>query len=398
MDSENENVLQLRLKREQVRAQFAWYGEMLNDDQMPLIDDTLLATHYYAAADPPGTLNVYLTSGTSNGRRKRIRYSAAEERFYLDEKARLFAQLLADETGHVPYRTAVADMGTGHAAATAADIFQQIGLTCHSLPFSLPIAEHLTVLERERPQVLYTMPSILERLLFAAPDPLQFGLRKVILVGEVCTPAWRAQMAARLQLAAGDIVDTYGSIEIGTIAYFCNKIGRYVLMDGLIAERLRDGFDVAQDESVLVLTALYRTHFPVLRYVTNDVVRDLRMMEVEGRQRMTFAAVTRRIGDEFKHGEKISLYDIEQTVCTHVADAVIRVVLREGRKMCVFVRSSEALSEQTRARIADDLAHRIAEIGEMISHGLLTAIVVEQANEADEWFADGARKLKKIWR
>jgi phenylacetate-coenzyme A ligase PaaK-like adenylate-forming protein len=398
MDSENENVLQLRLKREQVRAQFAWYEEMLNDDQMPLIDDTLLAAHYYAAADPTGTLNVYLTSGTSSGRRKRIRYSAAEERFYLDEKARLFAQLLADETGHVPYRTAVADMGTGHAAATAADIFQQIGLTCHSLPFSLPIAEHLTVLERERPQVLYTMPSILERLLFAAPDPMAFGLRKVILVGEVCTPAWRAQMAGRLQLEADDIVDTYGSIEIGTIAYFCNKISRYVLMDGLIAERLRDGHDVAEDECVLVLTALHRTHFPALRYVTNDVVRDLQMMEVDGRQRMTFAALTRRIGDEFKHGEKISLYDIEQTVCTHVADAVIRVVLREGRKMCVFVRSSETLSEQTRARIADDLAQRIAEIGEMIGNGLLSAIVVEQANEADEWFADGARKLKKIWR
>jgi phenylacetate-coenzyme A ligase PaaK-like adenylate-forming protein len=368
-------------------------------DDIPFIDESTLDRHYYTSFDDePKHLHCYSTSGTSTGRRKRIWYSDEEEQFYVSEKCNLFRNILAQEDGFIPYQRAVADMGTGHAAATAKVIFNRLGMECHSIPFSAPITEHLELLERERPEVLYTMPSILEQLLYAATDVSVFGIRKLILVGEVCTPAWREQMAAAFNIELHDITDTYGSIEIGTIAFFCHKIGRYVLMDQVLAEGIRDGFELADDETVLVLTAMQRTNFPALRYITNDVVRDLREMELAGRRCMTFAALTRRSGNEFKHGEKISLYDIEQTVCEIVSDGTVRVLIRDDRKLCVFVHSRSLLDDDVLDRIRYELQRRIVEIGMMIDNGLIGSIEVVAAEADTEWFVHQSRKMKKIWR
>ncbi|XID92041.1 CoF synthetase [Paenibacillaceae bacterium WGS1546] len=393
---------------------FPWYGKSLADAgidrfdvrsvaELPLITSDVLERYYYSSEQPysseaeDGKITVYRTSGTSSNRRKQIFYSAEDERQYIRIKAELFRKLL----GSSGVRTALSDMGTGHAASTALDVFSQLGIKADSIPFELPIARHLERIRALRPEALYTMPSILDRLLAAAKDdPAGYGIRRVILVGEIVSPAWLRSVGERLGLAEGDIADTYGSIEIGTIAYYSREHGRYLFVDGIQAEGIPaetlgvDWEPLSGGESVLVLTSYARDLFPSLRYVTYDVVRDLRPILVNGKRRMSFEAIVRRIGPDLKHGEKISVYDIENVVYRHLKDARIRIRV-SGNHLAVHVGSSEG-DPAVYERIGKELADRIPEIGQMIRGGLLEAIRVLPFRE-EETSDAGPMKRKKIF-
>lgn len=388
-------------KARETALRYPWYAQLLaglgeNRQKPPLMTAGLLERHYYFHSPSPSDELVasYSTSGTSSGKRKTILYSEEDERRYIDIKTRLFGEWLS--AGEPPVRKALADMGTGHAAATSLEVFGRLGLTCESLPFHLPIEQHLEKLETFRPDVLYTMPSILDRLVSAAAKPDGFGIRKIILVGEIAPPAWRRTMAARFGLRETDILDTYGSIEIGTIASYSHELGRYVIAEGLHAEcvgaeELGEGFDpLPPDEKVLVLTSFVRDAFPAVRYVTCDVVRDFRPVLVNGELKQTFEAIVKRIGPELKHGEKISLYDIEEAILQHAEDAAVRVSM-SGRRLTVRVRSRLLLPEKLPA-VREAVENRIPEIGAMIRGGLLEGIEVRLA--ADEEPEQGLRGIK----
>jgi len=392
---------------------FPWYGKLLADAgidrfgvrsiaELPLIASDLLERYYYSSEQPysseaeDGGTTVYRTSGTSSNRRKLIHYSAEDERRYVRIKADLFRALL----GSPGVRTALSDMGTGHAASTAANVFARLGIKADSIPFELPIARHLERIQTLRPEALYTMPSILDRLLAAAKDdPAGYGIRRVILVGEIASPAWLRSVEERLGLAEGDIVDTYGSIEIGTIAYYSREHGRYLFADGIQAEGIpsetlgADWEPLGGGESVLVLTSYARDLFPSLRYVTYDVVRDLCPILVDGKWKMSFEAIVRRIGPDLKHGEKISVYDIENVVYRHLKDARIRI-RASGNRLAVHVESGEE-NPAVYERIEQELTDRIPEIGRMVRGGLLEAIrVLPSRGEASD---EGPMKRKKIF-
>jgi len=392
---------------------FPWYGELLAErgivrsavrklGELPLITAGLLERHYYGRERPyrtdgeDGAVTAYRTSGTSSNRRKTIYYSAEDERNYVGIKAELFRRLLASSN----VRTALSDMGTGHAAGTALDVFARLGIRADSIPFELPIERHLERLRTLRPEALYTMPSILDRLLAASrEDPASYGIRRVLLVGEIASPAWLRGVEARLGLNVGDVVDTYGSIEIGTIAYYSRDHGRYLFADGIVPEgvppeALGSEFDpLREGESVLALTSSVRELFPAVRYATYDVVRDLRPILVDGQWKPSFEAIVRRVGPDLKHGEKISVYDIENVVYRHLPDANVRIRVA-GNRLAVHVGSPDAASEVL-DRIRDELSERIPEIGQMIRGGLLEAIRVLPL-EGD--LADaGPMKRKKVF-
>jgi len=384
---------------------FPWYGELPGRDAaslegLPLITASVLEARYYTEDNPLSLrddLNRYRTSGTSSGLRKTIYYSEGDEADYLRVKRDVFREIL----GKGGYKTAVSDMGTGHAEATAASVFRSLGLDVHTLSYREPIGVHLEQLRRIRPDVLYTMPSILDRILLAADDPAEFGIRQVILVGEIAAPEWIRRAAERLAIGPERICDTYGSIEIGTIAYFSREHGRYLLTEGLIGEgigtdRLGDAYEpLPEGELVLVLTSTMREAFPALRYVTYDVVRDLRPILVNGMLRQSFGSIAKRIGPDMKHGEKISIYDIEDAVYRHVRDAVVRVyVSGNALRVHLYGGSADAwLLERVRVELQD----RIPEIGTMIRSGILGGIEVVSEGTYDDARNLGAVKSKKIF-
>ncbi len=297
-------------------------------------------------------------------------------------------------------RKAASDMGTGHAAGTASEICRQLGISSLDIAFDSPIGEHVKKLEYFQPGLLYTMPSILDSLLYTAQEPSALGIRKVILVGEPAPLEWQKKAASLLNIRPEDILDTLGSIEIGTVAYFDHSIQKYVLVDGLFAEGVQPkavGLDIEPlggREDILVVTSLTRQYFPAIRFVTYDVVRDLCTMTVGGRERQTFQAIVKRVGTEVKHGEKISIYDIEEVIYKELNEASVRVRVKDNR-LIVYIRS-RSMDEEARLRIRQGIQNQIPEIGEMIANGILQEIKIERM-EKDELWSRGNVKSKKLY-
>ncbi|ACT03804.1 coenzyme F390 synthetase-like protein [Paenibacillus sp. JDR-2] len=373
------NLPSLRAKWEEVRQLYPWYKEMTGDNKdfnwedVPLLTQDRLLPYYESdERTVPQDWNVYRTSGTSGNKRKAIYYDASDEEAYIQYKKEMFAELLKN----YEVSRALSDMGTGHAEATAVQIFEELGLACESVPFGLPAAAHLIRIAEYRPDVLYTMPSLLDGMLRVAPPDFNWGVQCVILVGEPAPPAWRQRVAERLGITEQDIMDTLGSIEIGTIAYYDRSIERYVCMDDIIAEGVEPAAAGLPDvglpagEQLLVLTSLVRRRFPALRFVTYDVVRNLRVEEREGKQVTTFDAIVKRVGPELKHGEKISVYDIENAIFKHVRQAVVKVLVN-GNKLQINITTTDGLNEEARTAVRDELHSTIPAIGAMIRGGLL---------------------------
>lgn len=372
--------------------------------ELPLMTAELLERHYYAG--PPRTepgLSVYRTSGTSTGIRKSIYYSPEDDIGYMAAKQRSFEDWLnGASAGQSPIRRALADLGTGHAASTALRIFSNMGIEAEAISFSAPVAEHVAKLREYRPDLLYTMPSLLESIADAWPARAPFGASKIILVGEIASREWQINMSARLGLTPLDLLDTYGSIEVGAIASYSHAIGRYVLADGMLGEalparKLGGNYEpLAPNEGVLTLTSLRRLLFPAVRFVTYDVVRDFEIIEINGVPRGTFTAITKRIGPELKHGEKISLYDIEEAVNGVLKDASVRVSVT-GNRMKLHIRSAELMSDPAKARdVQTAVEQRIPDIGMMIAGGLLDGIEVIPADDARP-LPQGSVKSKKLY-
>ncbi|WP_342760314.1 2,3-diaminopropionate biosynthesis protein SbnA [Paenibacillus sp. PK3_47] len=392
----------LQKKVLEVIGEFPWYKGLLSGERgeyslqdLPLLTSEIMDTYYYSrTADP--SLAVYRTSGTSSGKRKSIVYSAEDDRHYVDIKTKLYAKLLAGSG----CSKALADMGTGHAANTALAIFERLGMKSCSIPFELPVAQHIEALQDFQPDLLYTMPSILDHIVHAAADPQSFGIRKIILVGEIASPEWQRNMAAVFGLEPRDIIDTYGSIEIGTIAYYDHDAGRYIFADGIAAEGIGtqelggELEPLGQGESILVLTSHVRRKLPALRFVTYDVVRDFRPVVIDGVEKQSFAAIVKRVGKELKHGEKISLYDIEQVVYRHLKDAIIRVRVKNNA-LAVYIKSKSA-DPSVIAAVREEIRECIPEIGLMIRNGLLGDIEVILAAEGDQ-LDSGKVKNKKLY-
>ncbi|WP_245851084.1 CoF synthetase [Paenibacillus herberti] len=386
-----------------MKSLFPWLGQLTDSDsnweRLPLMTASILEAFYYISDNPLAErsgMRSYRTSGTSSGRRKTIYYSDQDEEHYLNIKLNVFRSILEP----FGYRSAASDMGTGHAEATAAEVFRSLGMSVETLPYQLPIREHIERLQGLKPEVLYTMPSILDRILAAADHPSALGIRHVVLVGEMASPGWRLRAAERLSIPAEHIADTYGSIEIGTIAHYSAEHGRYLLAEGLFAEgvpaeSLGEGLEpLSPGEQVLVLTSSIRDSFPALRYVTYDVVRGLESITVDGRLRQSFCGIVKRIGPDLKHGEKISIYDIENAVSRHLPDARIRIHVT-GNALSVRVDSNLADTAMLDS-IRQEIEERNPDIGGMIRSGILSGIEVTREC-FDEDAQGGPIKQKKIY-
>ncbi|MCM3630496.1 CoF synthetase [Paenibacillus glycanilyticus] len=402
------NILSLRTKWEEVRQLYPWYKQLTGDrddfnwEDVPLLTQDRLLPYYESdERTVPQDWNVYRTSGTSGNKRKAIYYDAIDEEAYIQYKKEMFAELLK---GYNVTR-ALSDMGTGHAEATAVQIFEELGLACESVPFGLPAAAHLIRISDYEPDVLYTMPSLLDGMLRVAPPDYKWGVKCVILVGEPAPPAWRQRVAERLGITEHDVMDTLGSIEIGTIAYYDRTIGRYVVMDDILAEGVTPAeaalpdVELPEGEQLLVLTSLVRRRFPALRFVTYDVVRDLRVEERDGKSVTTFDAIVKRVGPELKHGEKISVYDIENAIFKHVRQAVVKVLVN-GNKLQVRITTAEEQDEALKAAVRDELHSTIPAIGAMIRGGLLEQmdilfIAQSSASEASSPEGTGKKPIKQ---
>lgn len=207
-------------------------------------------------------------------------------------------------------------------------------------------------------------------------------------------------MAGLFGIDPRDIIDTYGSIEIGTIAYYSHDHGRYIFADGIFAEGIgvqeldEEVRPLRNNESILVLTSTVRKMLPALRFVTYDVVRDFRPVMIDGVEQQSFESIVKRVGQELKHGEKISLYDIEQVVYRHIEDAIIRVKVKNNA-LSIYI-MSKSVKPSIIPVIKEEIRECIPEIGMMIRNHLLDDIEIIIVAKGES-LASGQVKNKKLY-
>lgn len=369
-------------------GRFAWYSEMLRERglvgqahgaQVPVLHEADLAATYYAdPTEAAADETVYVTSGTSTGARKRVRWTALDHRRYVAQRAGLFERLLGGSC-----RTACADLGTGHAAASGIEIFAAIGLEGREIDVAWPIERHVELLREWQPDLLYTMPMILERIVeFGGPG---YVPKWIIVLGDIAPPAWRAALCDRLGMDAGHIADVFGSIESGAIAYSDDSIGGYLFHEHIVPEVIAPAEPRDDGGQLLLLTSLERDAFPVVRYAAGDIVSGLRPVVVDGRRHWAYDRHLGREGAEIKHGEMLSLYTMAGAIGA-VAPGVPWGVRRAGLEVVVEL-DAPAYS----ASVADAVRRAIREahpaVDRMIRSGLVGDLRIEPVP-----FVDGTAK------
>jgi phenylacetate-coenzyme A ligase PaaK-like adenylate-forming protein len=159
---------------------------------------------------------------------------------------------------------------------------------------------------------------------------LNFRPRKIITVGDVASRAWKKRVADFFSLRSEDLLDIFGSIEVGSIAYECFACGLYHFDDHIIPETVRpcelyEGFNGYGAAQILILTSLARFVFPAVRFITNDLIEGFTTRECGGVTRYSFERIVGRMGSEFKNGENISLYDVNEAVNTFLSASPFEV-------------------------------------------------------------------------
>jgi phenylacetate-coenzyme A ligase PaaK-like adenylate-forming protein len=361
-----------------MRSNFRWYDDLVvacgyDEDgdpaRLPHMDDALLGEHYYNAQHTHlGECQSYFTSGTSRGVRKRILYSAADHALYVEERKRIFSSFVTPDC-----RVACADLGTGHAASSASEIFKGMGLDSFFIDFRRPVGEHVEFLNALRPDVLFTMPMILESMIHTGE--LRFNPKKIIVVGDVAARAWKDHVLEYFSLRRGDLMDILGSIEVGSIAHECFDCGLYHFDSHIIPETIKpslldDEYVPANGAEILLLTSSARTVFPAVRFVTNDLVEGFTTAHCKGRRVFVMERIIGRVGPELKNGEKVSLYDISEAVNKYLPGSRFEVY-KDLQRFVIRICSHDFTTDKAE-QIKLFVRHLNPDVNQMIQSSLVT--------------------------
>ncbi|HEY6748804.1 MAG TPA: hypothetical protein VI357_24195 [Mycobacteriales bacterium] len=254
----------------------------------------------------------FTSTGTS-GRPKPVTWTPAEDRWYVAEKQ---AFLDAWLTG---FGRAFISLGAGHNAGSASVVLGGLGLDVHDAGLS-PLDQQCAAIIRSAPEVLYCSPSILANLIMGLQrrGERPTAVRRVITNGEILMPSARARALTFFGLGPSDLMDTYGSTEVGTIAHTCPSCGVYHFLPGVYPEAAPSGtvggHPADGDAVPLALSSVKRTSFPVIRLVTYDLVRGLRRSTCTGLARFSMDGIVGRCDDVLNYGELFSPYELADLI------------------------------------------------------------------------------------
>lgn len=292
-----------------------WFPELVDGasgfDALPFLDHEAARPWFGRDVDEAR----YFSSSGTSGEPKRIPWLASEDAWYVGEKQELFGPWLEGcARGFI-------SLAVGHNAGSAHLVFEHLGLAVHDAGLSELVEQCEAVLSFE-PDVLYCSPSILAGIVDAMERTGQHpgSVRRVITNGEVLYPAIRARVQRFFGLAPDAVMDTYGSTEVGTLAFSCPRCGEYHFLDGLFPEAVparRLPPEVLQpgaDHDVLAISSLKRTSVPIVRFLTYDVLAGLRRTECGGTPRFTFQRIVGRCDDVVNYGELFSVYELADLI------------------------------------------------------------------------------------
>lgn len=327
-------------------------------DDLPFVDHELAGKWYAEAVHASRSFS---STGTS-GPPKSVPWTAAEDAWYVGEKQDLFGPWLGD------CARAFISLAVGHNASSAGRVLGDLGLAVHNAGLSTLTAQCDAIVSFA-PHVLYCSPSILARLIGALRERGYQSppVRRVITNGEVLLPSARAQIQDFFGIGAADVMDTYGSTEIGTIAYSCATCGGYHFIGGLYPEAVPAGVaartvSAGTVDTVLAVSSVKRTSFPVVRFVTYDIVQRLRREVCEGVSQFTFDRILGRCDDLINYGELLSPYELANTIRRRLPGARW-VVFNAANDLMIAVEGTEPAGFRDELRQRYPLHSRMSDLG-----------------------------------
>ena len=257
----------------------------------------------------------YFSSSGTSGEPKRIPWLPSEDAWYVGEKQELFGPWLDG------CRRGFISLAVGHNAGSAHLVFEHLGLDVHDAGLS-DLADQCDAVLSFEPDVLYCSPSILTGIVDAMDRAgrCPTSVRRVITNGEVLYPAIRARVQRFFGLSADAVMDTYGSTEVGTLAFSCPHCSDYHFLDGMYPEAVpltRLPADVrppGAGHDILAISSLKRTSVPIVRFLTYDVLAGLRRTICGEAQRFSFERVVGRCDDVINYGELFSVYELADLI------------------------------------------------------------------------------------
>ncbi|MCP4132099.1 MAG: hypothetical protein GY754_14080 [bacterium] len=252
-------------------------------------------------------LRSFASTGTS-GNPKKINWSPREDIWYIGDKREVILHFLKG------CEKIFISLGVGHGSGTSPRVFKNSSIEVCRVEVD-SINNNILKLENFSPDVLYCSPSILVSLIKhgnAKKRPLE-GIKKIVLNGEVVYQGLIDYFCNYLNITKDDILDTYGSTEAGTIACSCSSCGKYHFMPGIIPESVPASHiedSLPADEDILLLNSLKRESFPVIRFVTYDLVRGLSRTVCNGKEYYSFERLLGRCDDVLNFGELLPAADI----------------------------------------------------------------------------------------
>src|SRR6266511_1215384 len=249
----------------------------------------------------------FSSTGTS-GYPKPVPWTPAEDAWYVDEKRDLFAPRLDGRA------RAFISLAVGHNAGSARAVLEDLGLEVHDAGLSA-LDDQCAAITAFAPEVLYC------------------------------------------------------STEIGTIAYSCGTCGAYHFLDGLYPEaapaEVADSRDLIGGEAgavVLAVSSVKRTSFPVVRFVTYDVVRGLRRGTCGGARRFTCERVLGRCDDVVNYGELFSCYDLGDLIGSRLP-AARWFVFNPWNDLTIVIEGLEPAGFREELRSRYPLHSRMSDLG-----------------------------------
>ena len=224
----------------------------------------------------------------------------------------------------------------------ALGVYREASVDCLISP-----EEILRRLEELRPDVIVGFPGVICRIaqVVAGGRPTTLRPRFLVSGGEVLTPLMRQQVT---EAFGAPVKEHYGTHELGTVAWQCNKTGGFhVADDGVIVEVLKDGRPARPGEAgEVVATRLHALAMPFIRYRLGDLVTQGGAPCPCGAPFSTIFTVQGRMLDYFPlaNGRLLHPYELVMMIITRGTRWIGQYQLTQERRDRVILRVVPRLS------------------------------------------------------
>ena len=247
-------------------------GSILSDDPVEILrglpvigSEEVISLSAEAMTAANSIVDTETSSGTSGGRK--IRFITHEDNLSEHE---FLARLLAVAGVKRDDRVACVDTDPAAVMVSFPWACELLGTTeSYCVSTGTGFDDCLRLLERLRPTVLISVPSIIQRLLDEDAAVEIESVRAVIHIGEGMSHATRARVAAAF---GAEVFSYYGSSETSAIGIECPAHDGVHLMSSRHVLEI-DTYGHQDNMGELIVTTLDQRGLPLLRYRLGDLVR-----------------------------------------------------------------------------------------------------------------------------